>query len=67
MVIIKSKSKENLSKVAAILVLSSTPFAYEVCESQLILSDAATYTVYIDLLTKGFDADLFHSETIILS
>lgn len=63
MVVIKSENREALSKVAAILVLSSTRFAYEIDERRLILEDGE---VYIDLLTKGFDADLFYSDTITL-
>lgn len=66
MVVIKSENREALSKVAAILVLSSTRFAYEIDERRLILEDGEVYMVYIDLLAKGFDADLFCSETITL-
>ena len=66
MVVIKSENIEALSKVAAILVLSSTRFAYELDERRLILEDGKPYMVYVDLLTKGFDADMVYSETIIL-
>nr|DAG77615.1 MAG TPA: hypothetical protein [Bacteriophage sp.] len=66
MVVIKSENKEALSKVAAILVLSSTRFTYELDERRLILEGGKAYRVYLDLLAKGFDADIVYSETIIL-
>lgn len=66
MVVIKSENKEALSKVAAILVLSSTRFTYELYERRLILEEGKSYRVYLDLLAKGFDADIVYPETIIL-
>lgn len=67
MVVIKSENREALSKVAAILVLSSIRFTYELDERRLILEEGRAYMVYLDLLVKGFDADMVYSETIILA
>lgn len=66
MVVIKSENREALSEVAATLVLSPTRFTYGLDERRLVLEEGEVYMVYLDILIKGFDADMVYSETIIL-